>query len=153
MATKQFTITEARTEDVGALVKFQIDMALETERLTLDEPTVARGVKAVIEDSAKGLYIVARDVDGQPIASLMVTKEWSDWNCLWYWWIQSVFVVSEYRGMGIFKAMYGEVMRRAKEEGTSHVRLYVDRTNRKAQTAYSKLGMHESHYLMFETTC
>lgn len=58
-----------------------------------------------MEDESKGSYIVARTED-RPVASLMVTREWSVWNKGWYWWIQCVYVMPEYRGLGIFRAMY-----------------------------------------------
>ena len=50
----------------------------------------------------------------------------------------------------IYKAMYQKVKEAARESGVSQVRLYVDKTNRPAQEVYRRLGMHESHYLMFE---
>ena len=43
-----------------------------------------------------------------------------------------------------------KVKEAARESGVSQVRLYVDKTNRPAQEVYHRLGMHESHYLMFE---
>ena len=47
--------------------------------------------------------------------------------------------------------MYDEVLKLAKSEGISQVRLYVDKDNKKAHTVYQKLGMSECHYLMYET--
>ena len=35
------------------------------------------------------------------VASLMITREWSDWYNGWYWWIQSVYVMPEYRCEGM----------------------------------------------------
>ena len=56
----------------------------------------------------------------------------------------------EHRRQGIYKAMYEKVKEAAREGGVSQVRLYVDKTNRSAQQVYHHLGMHESHYLMYE---
>ena len=81
---------------------------------------------------------------------MLVTKEWSDWNSCNYWWIQSVYVRPEFRGNGVFTALYQEVKRLAKESGSTSLRLYVDKDNEKAQYRYRKLGMEQSHYLMFE---
>ncbi|MBR3859526.1 MAG: GNAT family N-acetyltransferase [Bacteroidaceae bacterium] len=36
-----------------------------------------------------------------PVGSLMLTREWSDWNNQWYWWIQSVYVTPEHRRQSI----------------------------------------------------
>ena len=137
--------------DIEAITGFQIAMALESEGTVLDPEKVHNGVTAVMEDESKGRYIIARTED-RPVASLMITREWSDWNNGWYWWIQSVYVMPEYRCKGIFKAMYTKVIEMAKEQNIAQVRLYVDRYNTNAQKVYQKLGMEECHYLMYETT-
>ncbi len=64
--------------------------------------------------------------------SLMLTREWSDWNCQWYWWIQSVYVEPQHRGKGVYRAMYERVKQMARNENVSQVRLYVDKTNNTA---------------------
>ena len=33
---------------------------------------------------------------------VMVTTEWSDWRNAAFWWIQSVYVVPEFRRCGVF---------------------------------------------------
>ena len=132
-----------------AITRFQVDMAMESEGLALDYSRTLKGVQAVLQDEAKGRYILAI-VDEQPVGSLMLTREWSDWNCCWYPWIQSVYVRPDYRNHGIFKAMYNEVLSLAKKEGVTQVRLYVDKDNKKAQSVYQKLGMSECHYHMYE---
>lgn len=131
------------------VARFQVDMAMESEGYALDYERTLKGVESVLQDDTKGRYVLAV-IDGKPVASLMLTREWSDWNCCWYLWIQSVYVSPDYRKNGIYKAMYEEVMRLAKSEGISQVRLYVDKDNKKAQTVYQKVGMSECHYLMYE---
>ena len=49
------------------------------------------------------------------------------------WWIQSVYVHSEYRRRGHFRALYQHVQQQAKREKAAGIRLYVDTHNRKAQ--------------------
>ena len=132
-----------------AITRFQVNMALESEGLTLDHERTLNGVKAVLQDESKGRYVLAI-VDGKPVGSLMLTREWSDWNCCWYLWIQSVYVSPDYRQKGVYRAMYNEVLHLAKSEGVTQVRLYVDKDNEKAQKVYQKLGMSECHYLMYE---
>lgn len=146
----EYNISKGASADINAIAQFQVDMAKESEDLQLDMPTVIKGVTAVVEDPSKGLYFVARD-GNKPIGSLMLTKEWSDWNNSWYWWIQSVYVAPDYRRQGVFTALYHAVYDAAKEEKVCQIRLYVDKTNTRAQSTYQKLGMHESHYLMYET--
>lgn len=144
-------ISRGTINDIEAITGFQIAMAMESEGTILEENKVRSGVTAAMEDESKGIYVVAR-TDGKPIASLMITREWSDWNNGWYWWIQSVYVLPEYRGQGIFRAMYTKVIDMAKEQSVAQVRLYVDRHNTNAQKVYQKLGMEECHYLMYETS-
>ena len=145
------TITRGKASDIEAIVRFQADMAMESEGTILDMDRLTLGVTSAINDEQKGTYLVARAND-TPIGSLMVTREWSDWNNMWYWWIQSVYVVPEYRNQGVYRAMYATLKDMAKENGVSQVRLYADRTNHSAQQVYRRLGMTESHYLMFEET-
>lgn len=142
-------ITRGEACDIDSIVQFQADMAMESEGCLLDREKVAKGVAAAMLDESKGMYWVAK-FDGKTIGSLMITREWSDWNNEWYWWIQSVYVAPEYRRQGVYKAMYIKVKDAAKGSNVSQIRLYADRSNLSAQKVYKSLGMHESHYLMFE---
>lgn len=145
-------IEQANIQDASAIAQFQVDMAAESEGTALDREVVLRGVTEGLKDEAKGIYLVARNDEGLPVASLMLTREWSDWNCAWYWWIQSVYVQPEYRRQGIYRSMYAKVKEMAKEANVSSVRLYVDKTNQRGLSTYQALGMQESHYLLYEET-
>ena len=142
-------ITVGGACNVDDIARFQVDMAMESEGLVLDYERVRRGVQAVIDDEDKGRYIIA-EIGEKVVACLMITREWSDWNCCWYWWIQSVYVLPEYRGRGIYKAMYNRVLYLAETDGVSQIRLYVDKDNSTAQAVYQKLGMAECHYRLYE---
>ena len=150
MTEKIYEITMGRFSDIESIVQFQLDMAMESESTILDKDKVKQGVTAVMNDTSKGIYWVAK-TNGNPIGSLMITKEWSDWNNSWYWWIQSVYVTPEHRGKGVFKRMYNKVIELVRSENISQVRLYVDKNNLTAQQVYEKLGMKECHYYMYET--
>ena len=145
----ELEITVGDVSNVEDIARFQVDMAMESEGLALDYERVRRGVQAVMDDEAKGRYIIAW-LDGKVVACLMITREWSDWNSCWYWWIQSVYVLPEYRGRGIYKAMYNKVLDLAKAEGIPQIRLYVDKDNSTTQAVYKKLGMAECHYCLYE---
>ena len=149
MENINFVVSRGEVCDIDSIVQFQADMAMESEGCVLDKEKVTKGVTAAMLDDSKGIYWVAK-IDGKTIGSLMITREWSDWNNEWYWWIQSVYVTPEYRKQGVYKAMYQKVKDAAKENNVSQIRLYADKTNLSAQKAYQSLGMHESHYLMFE---
>ena len=149
MENINFVVSRGEVCDIDSIVQFQADMAMESEGCVLNKEKVIKGVTAAMLDDSKGIYWVAK-YEGRTIGSLMITREWSDWNNEWYWWIQSVYVTPEYRKQGVYKAMYQKVKDAAKENNVSQIRLYVDKTNRSAQKVYQSLGMHESHYLMFE---
>lgn len=145
-----WNIGQGTLADAPAIARFQVEMAAESEGTELDYALVLRGVSEGLKDKEKGTYFVARNEQGEAIASLLVTREWSDWRCAWYWWIQSVYVRPEYRRKGVYKAMYETVKASAKEVGAPCVRLYVDRTNTQGLATYQALGMTESHYLFYE---
>ena len=145
----EYIITRGAVCDIESIVQFQSDMAMESEGCVLDKEKVTKGVTSAMLDDSKGVYWVAK-FEKRPIGSLMLTREWSDWNNEWYWWIQSVYVIPEFRRKGVYKAMYQNVKDAAKENNVHQIRLYVDKTNLSAQKVYQNLGMQESHYLMFE---
>ncbi len=136
--------------DVVFLVECNRIMARETEGKALDPATLAAGVRGVFEQSDRGFYLVAERA-GQPVGSLLVTREWSDWRNGPFWWIQSVYVVEAARHQGVFRALYAEVERRARAAGAVGLRLYVELENVRAQRTYESLGMHRCHYHMYES--
>ena len=143
-------IRNATNDDAFKIVDFQLAMALETERLKLDKELVAKGVEAVFEDEGKGKYFVAEE-DNKVIASLMLTPEWSDWRNKTVWWIQSVYVVPEFRGKKVFSILYQHVKETIiKDEKAAGLRLYVDLTNQNAREVYKAIGMNGEHYQLFE---
>ena len=149
MEQVEYEIAMGCASDIDAITQFQVDMAFESEGAKLDDDTVMNGVTAAMNDSNKGSYLVVRK-GGEVVASLMITREWSDWNSEWYWWVQSVYVMPEHRGRGLFRAMYAKVKVMAAQNGVSQVRLYVERTNLSARQVYERVGMQECHYLMYE---
>ncbi len=137
-------------EDAVDIIEFQLRMARETEDLSLNPDTVSKGVAAVFENSYLGKYFVA-EYDGEVVASMMLTPEWSDWRNSTFLWIQSVYVIPEFRKNGIFRRMY-EFVKEMVENSSEYagLRLYVEVSNKNAQNVYSKLGMTGEHYRMFE---
>lgn len=150
LAAPPFAVRPARGGDAAVLARFQIAMAAETEDLALDPETVLRGVAAVLGDPAKGEYSVAEDADGTVVGGLLVTPEWSDWRAATWWWIQSVYVLPEARGRGVYAALYAAVRRTVQARpDLVGLRLYVARDNRRAQEVYRRLGMTPAHYELY----
>ena len=140
----------ANKTDATALIEFNQAMALETEGKRLAADVLSAGVKAVFDDEKKGFYVAAEE-NARIVGGLMVTFEWSDWRSSWFWWIQSVYILPEFRGRGVYGELYDFVRAEAeKAENVCGFRLYVERENRLAQRVYEKSGMASSHYLMYE---
>lgn len=145
-------VRQANQTDADSLVEFNQAMALETEGKRLDAETLRGGVQAVFADEQrKGFYLVA-EAENKIVGGLMVTFEWSDWRNSWFWWIQSVYVLPEARGAGVYRRLYERVVEKARAQSdVCGIRLYVEQENTAAQAVYEKLGMDQSHYLMYET--
>ncbi|MCF8370759.1 MAG: GNAT family N-acetyltransferase [Bacteroidales bacterium] len=146
----EFTVRLALATEANIIKDFQIKMALETEDLKLDTVVVEKGVTAVFEDETKGNYWVAETKD-QIIGSMLMTPEWSDWRNSTVLWFQSVYVLPEFRGKGVFRQMYlnlQEFVKNSVQYGG--LRLYVDKDNISAQKVYEKLGMDGDHYRFYE---
>lgn len=142
-------IRRATPNDAEAIIDFQQKMAWETEQMMLVSDVVTRGVKAVFDNPSRGQYWVA-DNNGQVIASLLITYEWSDWRNADVWWFQSVYVLPDFRRTGIFRMMYARVKEEAENLGVAGLRLYVESNNSTAQKTYESLGMQSEHYRMYE---
>lgn len=146
----KLNVRRAGPPDLASVVQFNADMAQETEGKDLDPETLRSGVAAVLEEEALGFYLLA-EWNGNVVGQLLITSEWSDWRNAFFWWIQSVYVLPEYRRRGVYRALDHQVRVEAGRCGNvCGVRLYVDRGNLVAQQTYRELGMSPSHYDMYE---
>lgn len=143
-------IRKAMLRDLSDLVQFNLDLAKESEDLTLNYDKIYQGVKAALVNEDVAMYYVYEQ-DNKVIGQIMLTKEWSDWRNGYFWWIQSVYIDKKFRRQGIFKALYEYVKSQAEEnEQVCGLRLYVERNNDLAKDTYLALGMKETHYLLYE---
>lgn len=143
-------VREADIKDSSAIANFNIAMAWETEEKKLDKKTITAGVTSLFNKPELGFYLVA-ETKGDVVASLMITKEWSDWRNGLFWWIQSVYVKPDYRRQGVYRALYQRVLELANNDPeVCGCRLYVEKENLNAQKTYKALGMEETHYKMYE---
>jgi GNAT superfamily N-acetyltransferase len=150
MSAGAISLRRARPDEAAQIVAFQLALARETEALELDAVVVTRGVAAVFADAAKGAYWVAEGAEGV-IGCLLTTPEWSDWRAGTVLWIQSVYVIPQARGRGVFRALYEHLQREVNAStGLRGLRLYVARGNTAAQQVYAHLGMDGEHYQLFE---
>lgn len=147
---QNISIKKAEQGDADILVRFNMEMAFETEQKQLALPVVSEGVRAILTNPQYGFYLVAKNHD-TVVGALMITYEWSDWRNKLYWWIQSVYIEPNFRRQGIYRKLYETVKAlAAREKNVYGVRLYVDQNNLNAQKTYHALGMAPTHYLMYE---
>jgi len=140
----------ATKDDIENIMEFQLMMASETEGIALDRLTVIHGVTAVLNDPSKGRYYVA-EIHGKIVGSLLTTFEWSDWRNGTILWIQSVYVLKEFRRKGVYRNMYSYIKKQVLEnDNLNGIRLYADKSNHAAHKTYESTGMSPDHYITFE---
>ena len=148
--SRDLGVRRATLQDMDVLVEFNSALALESEGKTLDQRRLRDGVAPLFDGDDRGFYLVA-EAEGRVVGQLLITYEWSDWRNAYFWWIQSVYVASDWRRRGVYRRLHEYVLEEARLRGdVCGVRLYVDRDNHVAQQVYSSLGMDRSHYDMFE---
>ena len=153
LAAPPFLVRPALPEETPTVIDFQLRLARETEGLDLAPEILIRGVQAVFADPAKGRYWVALAAGnpGRIAGCLLTTYEWSDWRNGTILWIQSVYVLPEERGRGVYRSLYENLTRTVEgSPGLAGIRLYVDRRNAAAQRTYERRGMTREHYHLYE---
>jgi len=144
----QVRIAEIR--DIEIIAELNTAMAWETEQMRLDPTTIRRGIRAVMDDSDYGFYVVAEQ-NGKVAGCLLITFEWSDWRSALFWWIQSLYVLPPFRRRGVFTRLHDFVKAQAlSRPEVCGIRLYVEESNEVAQRAYRQIGMQPTTYRMYE---
>lgn len=148
-------IRRAQMDDAERLIEFNCAIARETEDRELEPAIVRRGVLRGLVHAGEVRYYVAEleRVVGCPevVGCLMFTREWSDWRDGWLMWVQSVYVVAEYRGRGVFRRMLDAASEEVRQlPDVVGMRLYVERENEAAQAVYFRTGFVDSGYKVLE---
>jgi len=143
------SVRHATARDHEPIVAFQKAMAWETEGLELDASNVDRGVQQILLGNAPGFYLIA-EIKEEVVGCVMVNPEWSDWSGKVQLWLNSIYVLPEYRRMGILRALFNFVVENSSPETHVRIKLYVDRHNERAVEAYKAMRMTEQHYRMLE---
>ena len=143
-------VRDAEPGDLETIVRFNQNLASESEHKTLDHDTVTLGVKDGLSDTNKCRYFIA-EVEGQVVGQTMITLEWSDWRNGYFWWIQSVYVEPDFRRRGIFSTLHHHIRKLAQnEKNVCGIRLYVYHDNDRAIQTYKQLGMTVTDYHLCE---
>jgi GNAT superfamily N-acetyltransferase len=149
-AASNLRVRDARIEDLDSIVDFNLRLARESESREPDAALLRRGVQSMFGETSRGRYFMAESA-GRIVGQTMITYEWSDWRCGMFWWIQSVYVVPEARGSGVFRTLFKHIRELAQREGgICGLRLYVEHENQPAIATYTRLGMKPTGHLMYE---
>jgi len=146
----EIVIRAAVADDWRTIADFNCRLADESESTRLDPAAIEPGVQKLLADPRKGRYFVACQGE-QIIGQLMHTYEWSDWRNGDIWWLQSVYVLPEFRRRGVFRLLYDRLQSEA--EGDPDVvglRLYVERENEHAHQTYENMGMKQAGYFVMQ---
>jgi GNAT superfamily N-acetyltransferase len=146
MKSLNYNVRRAEPADLNRLVDFTVAEAREAEGSIKPENTVREGIRAALEDDSLAMYWVLSSTDSRLIGSISVVKEWSDWNAGFYWWIQSIFILPEFRGQGLMEILLEAVKEAARGKEAVELRLYAHRLNKRALKAYRKSGFSDSDY-------
>ena len=143
-------IRKALNKDIDVIARYNYNLAYETENKILNMNILTKGVEAIIKDENKGIDHVC-EINGEVVGQIMYTFEWSDWRNGTFLWIQSVYVNKEFRGMGVFKALYKFIRDIADNDNNiCGIRLYVEKENTIAKKTYKNIGMKECNYYIYE---
>ncbi|MBS0204941.1 MAG: GNAT family N-acetyltransferase [Planctomycetes bacterium] len=150
MPNSEFEIRTARVEDWEVIAEFNSRLAAETEGKSLNPETINAGARALLADPKHGRYFVATE-NGTVIGQIMHTREWSDWRNGEIWWLQSVYVLPEFRHRGAFRSLYQHLEQLARNSPeVIGLRLYVETHNQRAQSAYRHFGFRDAGYTVME---
>lgn len=141
-------VRHASLKDLEKLVIFAREEAREAEGIKKETDTLRAGIITALKDKNIALYWVLVDQNDEPVGNISVLREWSNWNAGFYWWIQSIYILPEFRGKGYFSKLMETVKTEAKKMGGLDIRLYVHKKNVRAIKAYLKSGFKESKYKM-----
>ena len=142
-------IREAVKSDITILAKNNQSLANETENIHLNLDTIISGVSNAL-DREDCHYFVA-EINKMVVGQTLITYEWSDWRNGLIWWMQSVFVSSNFRKQGVFRALFNHIENLAlNDPNVKALRLYVIQDNQSGKKTYEALGMKDSGYIVYE---
>jgi ribosomal protein S18 acetylase RimI-like enzyme len=103
-----------------------------------------------LADPRKGRYFLAC-CHGEVVGQMMHTWEWSDWRNGQIWWLQSVYVLPEFRRRGVFRRLFAHLQQQAESDPeVIGLRLYVEAGNQTALETYRRMGLESAGYLVLE---
>ena len=142
-------IRKAVKSDITILAKNNQVLAYETENINLNLDTIKSGVSNAL--NREDCHYFVAEINKMVVGQTLITYEWSDWRNGLIWWIQSVFVLFNFRKQGVFRALFNHIENLARNNPkVKALRLYVIQNNQSGIETYKALGMMDSGYIVYE---
>ena len=142
-------IREAVKSDITILAKNNQALAYETENINLNLDIITSGVSNAL--NREDCHYFVAEINKMVVGQTLITYEWSDWRNGLIWWMQSVFVLFNFRKQGIYKNLFNHIENLARNNPkVKALRLYVIKNNQSGIKTYEALGMKDSGYIVYE---
>ena len=142
-------IREAVKSDITILAKNNQALAYETENINLNLDIITSGVSNAL--NREDCHYFVAEINKMVVGQTLITYEWSDWRNGLIWWMQSVFVLFNFRKQGVYKNLFNHIENLARNNPqVKALRLYVIKNNQSGIKTYEALGMKDSGYIVYE---
>ncbi|HKI73712.1 MAG TPA: GNAT family N-acetyltransferase [Pseudomonadales bacterium] len=142
----ELRVRRATLDDLHRIVEFTIAQVHEGEGAIKGRELLQQGIERALSDESLSLYWVLVDDNDVPVGCTSATREWSNWNNGFYWWVQSMFVDGSHRGMGGMNKLLDAIKQEMAKQGGVQLRIYLNKDNRAAKSAYERSGFQRSVY-------
>ena len=96
-------IREAVKSDITILAKNNQALAYETENINLNLDIITSGVSNAL--NREDCHYFVAEINKMVVGQTLITYEWSDWRNGLIWWMQSVFVLFNFRKQGVYLSL------------------------------------------------
>jgi GNAT superfamily N-acetyltransferase len=144
-----FNTRKAGMDDLEILTAFTLKEAQEAEGIKLREEIVRNGIEECLSSPDIATYWVLLSEPDKVIGSASLIRERSDWHGGDYGWVQSMYILPEFRGKNLMKLLLSAIEKQANVEKLHDLRLYVHKDNSRAIKAYRKNGFKNTPYKIF----
>ena len=142
-------IREAVKSDITTIAKNNQALAYETENINLNLDIITSGVSNAL--NREDCHYFVAEINKMVVGQTLITYEWSDWRNGLIWWMQSVFVLFNFRKQGVYRNLFNHIENLARNNPkVKALRLYVIKDNQSGIKTYKALGMKDSGYIVYE---
>lgn len=135
-----FYVRLATHKDLDKLVYFTIAEAVEAESRQISPDMARKGLEFALENPDQCRYWVLDSSKSGAVGCVSVKKEWSVWHAGYYWWLQRMFLMPEYRGQRLPKLLIDHVRDEARRARALELRMYLHKENVRAINVFNKIG-------------